>query len=162
MPEGQIQDRLPRNPVAPTPPPGIAAPPVAAPAPPTPAAAAPSGDHLKESKNSEGLVLLFGDADMIYDGLCLEKDPFGGIRETNGNLSMMLGAIELYSGGGDLISVRNRASTTRPFTTMEKKKAQVEEQFRPQMSKLWRTRRSHSRAVQPARQVRQKDPARHH
>lgn len=133
---GGPQDEAKPAPVAPTPPPGIAAPPVAAPAPPTPAAAAPSGDHLKESKNSEGLVLLFGDADMIYDGLCLEKDPFGGIRETNGNLSMMLGAIELYSGGGDLISVRNRASTTRPFTTMEKKKAQVEEQFRPQMSKL--------------------------
>ena len=73
---------------------------------------------------------------MIYDGLCLEKDPFGGIHESNGNLPMLLGAIELYSGGGDLISVRNRASTTRPFITMEKKKAAVEEQFRPQMSKL--------------------------
>ena len=132
----------PAAPAAPTPPPGIAAPAApapaapAAPAPATPAPAAPSGDHLKESKNNEGLVLLFGDADMIYDGLCLERDPFGGIRETNGNLSMLLGAIELYSGGGDLISVRNRASTTRPFTTMEKKKAAVEEQFRPQMSKL--------------------------
>jgi len=32
--------------------------------------------------------------------------------------------------------VRNRASTTRPFTTMQKKKSQVEDQFRPQMAKL--------------------------
>lgn len=100
------------------------------------APAAPKVDYLKESKSTDGVVLLFGDADMIYDGLCLEKDPFGGIHESNGNLPMLLGAIELYSGGGDLISVRNRASTTRPFTTMEKKKNQVEEQFRPQMSKL--------------------------
>lgn len=126
----------------PAPAPAPAAPaPVAIPAPAKPAAApapaaAPKADFLKESKNSDGIVLLFGDADMIYDGLCLEKDPFGGVHESNGNLPLLLGAIELLSGGGDLISVRNRASTTRPFTTMEKKKANVEEQFRPQMSKL--------------------------
>lgn len=114
---------------------GAAPAPAAAPAAPK-ADDKPKADYLKESKNNDGIVLLFGDADMIYDGLCLEKDPFGGVHESNGNLPMLLGAIELFSGGGDLISVRNRASTTRPFTTMEKKKAAVEEQFRPQMSKL--------------------------
>lgn len=132
-----------------TPPPGIAAPapaappiiatpagaPAAVPAPAAPAAAKDS-NSLKESKNSDAVVLLFSDADMIYDGLCLERDPFGGVRESNGNLPLMLSAIELLSGGGDLISVRNRASTTRPFTTMQKKKSQVEDQFRPQMAKL--------------------------
>lgn len=121
-------------PAAPTPPPGIAAPaPTAAPAPP---AAAPKADFLKESANGDAVVLLFSDADMIYDGLCLQRDAFGGVQESNGNLSMMLSAIELMSGGGDLIAVRNRASTTRPFTTMQKKKSQVEDQFRPQMAKL--------------------------
>jgi ABC-type uncharacterized transport system involved in gliding motility auxiliary subunit len=112
-----------------------AATPATAAAPAATAPAAPKADYLKESK-ADGMVLLFGDADMIYDGLCLEKDPFGGVHESNGNLPLLLGAIELYSGGGDLIAVRNRASTTRPFTTMEKKKSQVEDQFRPQMSKL--------------------------
>lgn len=73
---------------------------------------------------------------MIYDGLCLERDPFGGVRESNGNLPLMLSAIEVMSGGGDLISVRNRASTTRPFTTMQKKKSQVEDQYRPKMNEL--------------------------
>jgi len=115
-----------------TPPPGIAAP---APAP-AAAPAAPKVDFLKESKNGDAVVLLFSDADMIYDSLCLQRDAFGGVSESNGNLSMMLSAIELMSGGGDLIAVRNRASTTRPFTTMQKKKSQVEDQFRPQMSKL--------------------------
>lgn len=116
------------TPVAP--PPGIAAPAPAA----TPAA--PKADFLKESASGDAVVLLFADADMIYDGLCLQRDAFGGVQESNGNLSMMLSAIELMSGGGDLIAVRNRASTTRPFTTMQKKKSQVEDQFRPQMAKL--------------------------
>ena len=93
-------------------------------------------NQLKESKDDKGSVLLIGDADMIYDGLCLQRDAFGGVHESNGNLSMFLSAIELLSGGGDLIAVRNRASTTRPFTTMQKKKSQVEDSYRPQMSKL--------------------------
>lgn len=119
----------------------IKAAPEAAPAPapaatPAAAPAAAKDSYLKESKGNDGVVLLFSDADMIYDGLCLERDPFGGVRESNGNLPLMLSAIELLSGGGDLISVRNRASTTRPFTRMQEKKSKVEEEFRPQMAKL--------------------------
>ena len=141
---GGAQDEAKPAAAAPAPAPApVAAAPAAAPAPAAPApAAAPStpaaakDSYLKESKNKDAVVLLFSDADMIYDGLCLERDPFGGVRESNGNLPMMLSAIELLSGGGDLISVRNRASTTRPFTTMQKKKSQVEDGFRPQMTKL--------------------------
>jgi ABC-type uncharacterized transport system involved in gliding motility auxiliary subunit len=124
---------------APLVPPSPLATPVA-PAAPAPAAApankSSDPNQLKESKNDNGTVLLIGDADMIYDGLCLQRDAFGGVHESNGNLSMLLSAIELLSGGGDLIAVRNRASTTRPFTTMQKKKSQVEDSYRPQMSKL--------------------------
>lgn len=121
--------------VPPAPAPVVTTTPAPAPAPAvTPAPA--SGSALKESKNGDAVILLFSDADMIYDGLCLERDPFGGVRESNGNLPLMLSAIEVMSGGGDLISVRNRASTTRPFTTMQKKKSQVEDQYRPKMNEL--------------------------
>ncbi len=131
------------------PPPGIAAPvkaPAQAPAPkpalpamasmpPPPAPSAASGDFLKESKTDKGVVILVGDADMLYDDLYVQRTQMGMI-ETASNLSFFLGAVELLSGGGDLISVRNRATTTRPFTTMDKMKSDVESEFRPKMADL--------------------------
>lgn len=74
---------------------------------------------------------------MMYHEFYLGRDPMVGMMvERFNNLSLFLGAVELLSGGGDLISVRNRASTTRPFTTMDKKKSEVEASYRPQMAKL--------------------------
>lgn len=132
-------------PKAATPPASIAAPaPATAPAapvvpgmPPPPAPGAPSGDFLKESKPGKGAVILFADADMLYHEFYLQREPMTGMMiERASNLSLFLGAVELLSGGGDLISVRNRAATTRPFTTMDNKKSAVEAEFRPKMTEL--------------------------
>jgi ABC-type uncharacterized transport system involved in gliding motility auxiliary subunit len=91
---------------------------------------------LKESKGNPS-VLLFADSDLMYDEFYLARDQMiGAMIERSSNLSLLLGAVEAYSGGGDLISVRNRASTTRPFTTRDKKQSEVEAAFRPQMSAL--------------------------
>ena len=74
---------------------------------------------------------------MLYHEFYMARDPMVGMMvERFNNLSLFLGAVELLSGGGDLIAVRNRASTTRPFTTMDKKKNEVEAQYRPTMQKL--------------------------
>ena len=128
----------------PAPSPLVTAPPAAAPAagaplvpgmPPPPAA--PAGDFLKESKNDKGAVVLFGDADMLYHEFYLSREPMTGMMvERASNLSLFLGTVESLSGGGDLIAVRNRAATTRPFTTMDKKKSAVEADFRPKMNEL--------------------------
>ncbi len=115
-----------------------AAPAAPAPATPPPPASEPASDgSLKESASDEGAIILFADADMMYHEFYLSRDPMVGMMiERFNNLSLFLGAVELLSGGGDLISVRNRASTTRPFTTMDKKKSEVEASYRPQMAKL--------------------------
>lgn len=124
-----------------SPPPLISNTPAPAPAPtPLPgmpaAPAAGSGDSLKES-NGKGAVILFGDADMLYHEFYLQREPMTGMMiERASNLSLFLGAVELLSGGGDLIAVRNRAATTRPFTTLDKKKSEVEAEFRPKMTEL--------------------------
>ncbi len=137
----------PAKPAAPAAPPASIAAPSPAPAapaapsipgmPPPPAPGAPSGDFLKESKPGKGAVILFADADMLYHEFYLNREPMTGMMiERASNLSLFLGAIETLSGGGDLISVRNRAATTRPFTTMDKKKSAVEAEFRPKMTEL--------------------------
>ena len=134
----------PAQPAPAAPPAGIAAKPApAAPASPVPgmpppsAPATPPADFLKESKTGKGAIILFADADMLYHEFYLNREPMTGMMiERASNLSLFLGAVELLSGGGDLISVRNRAATTRPFTTMDKKKSAVEAEFRPKMTEL--------------------------
>jgi len=92
---------------------------------------------VKESVNNEGMVVLFSDADMLYDAFCVQQDPMtGGLIATNSNLPLMLNAIEVLSGGGDLLKVRSRASTQRPFTKMDELRENVERGYRPKLKGL--------------------------
>jgi ABC-type uncharacterized transport system involved in gliding motility auxiliary subunit len=47
---------------------------------------------------------------------------------------MFLNTVEILSGGGDLLQVRSRASTRRPFTKMDELRENVEKQFRPSLT----------------------------
>ena len=102
-------------------------------APATPApAASPADGTILESTNTEGSVVLFSDADMMYDAFCVQQDPMtGGLVATNSNLPLILNSVEILSGGGDLLQVRSRASTQRPFTKMDELREDVEKDFRP-------------------------------
>jgi ABC-type uncharacterized transport system involved in gliding motility auxiliary subunit len=114
--------------VAPAP---IAAAPAAAPAP------KKDDGSLKESVNGEGAVVLFSDVDMLYDAFCVQQDPMtGSLVSRTGNLPMILNAVEVLSGGGDLLQVRNRKSAVRPFTKLKEMREKVESGFRPQLMAL--------------------------
>lgn len=98
-------------------------------------------NSLKESKDSERNVILFSDADMIYDAFCLRQGDLGvGLITSGGNLPMVLNAVEVLAGGGDLIQVRNRKSPIRPFTKLKEMRETVEEKYRPQLIKLEKER----------------------
>jgi ABC-type uncharacterized transport system involved in gliding motility auxiliary subunit len=143
------------EPVAASAPVAPAAPAVEATAPAAPAAAAPAGeekkdsapaapakpalppDHVAESKGDSSAVMLFSDADMFYDAFCLSQDQMTGtLVAINSNLPMFLNAIELLSGGGDLLAVRSRASTQRPFVKLDEMREKVEVEFRPKLQSL--------------------------
>jgi ABC-type uncharacterized transport system involved in gliding motility auxiliary subunit len=114
--------------------------PVATPAPaPAPAEPAkkdePKVEYLKESTNSEGLVFVFSDVDMIYDAFCFQQTPLG-VSMSNSNVPMLLNMVELVSGGADLIAVRSRGSTKRKFGKFEEMKSKVEADYRPRIEKL--------------------------
>ena len=107
-----------------------------APAPAAPPAPKDDGS-LKESSNNEGAVILFSDVDMAYDAFCVQQDPMTGMLVSRtGNLPMILNAIEVLSGGGDLLQVRNRKSAVRPFSTLKEMREKVENRFRPQLMSL--------------------------
>ncbi|HBJ84019.1 MAG TPA: hypothetical protein DDZ88_09160 [Verrucomicrobiales bacterium] len=113
--------------------------PATAPAAPAAAPAVEKKDDgsLKESANSEGVVILFSDADMLYDAFCVQQDPMTGMLVSRtGNLPLLLNAVEVLSGGGDLLQVRNRKSAVRPFSTLKEMREKVESRYRPQLMAL--------------------------
>ncbi len=155
---GGAQDEPKSGPVSVTTPPvSVTTAPVAAPAGSapvaaavaTPAAAAPApvatnkeepkkdDGSLKESANSEGIVILFSDVDMLYDAFCVQQDPMTGMLVSRtGNLPLILNAVEVLAGGGDLLQVRNRKSAVRPFSTLKEMREKVESRYRPQLMTL--------------------------
>lgn len=94
-------------------------------------------DSILESQNDEGVVILFSDVDMLYDAFCVSRDQLTGMLiPTNSNIPMFLNAVEVLSGGGDLLAVRSRASTQRPFKKLDEMREEVEKDFRPKLQAL--------------------------
>jgi ABC-type uncharacterized transport system involved in gliding motility auxiliary subunit len=109
-------------------------------------------DSIKESKDSESSVILFSDADMLYDAFCLRQGDLGvGLITNGGNLPMVLNAVELLAGGGDLVQVRNRKAPVRPFTKLKEMRESVEEKYRPQLVKLEKERQDLADKLSKAR-----------
>ena len=152
-----------------TPPVSVTTAPVAAPAPaaaPATAPAAPAApaaadakkseakkdDSLKESKDSERNVIVFADSDMLYDAFCLRQGDLGvGLVANGGNLPMLLNAVEILVGGGDLIDVRNRKSPIRPFSKLKEMRKLVEDQYRPKLISLEAERQKIAEQLSQAR-----------
>lgn len=95
-------------------------------------------DSLKETKQ-DNVVILVGDADMMYDSVALRQiqSPFGAMSmPNNGNLNFVQNAVEQLTGDSNLIAVRSRAIQNRPFTLVKKMQAEAEENYRSKIKEL--------------------------
>ncbi len=95
-------------------------------------------EGLKESK-TDGVVILVGDSDMLYDAFCVRVQEFFGqklVSPFNGNLGFLQNAVEQLAGDSNLIGVRSRAVQNRPFTLVKKIQAQAEESYRSKIKQL--------------------------
>jgi ABC-type uncharacterized transport system involved in gliding motility auxiliary subunit len=91
---------------------------------------------LKESRD-EGVVVLVGDSDMIFDNFCVEKNElFGFYRPLNGNLNLFQNIVEQLGGDSRLIGVRSRATLERPFTVVQQKRTEAQGRYRDEISRL--------------------------
>ncbi len=94
-------------------------------------------DHVAESSGADSAVVLFSDADMFYDAFGLSQDQLTGMLVAiNSNIPLFLNTVEMLSGGGDLLAVRSRASTQRPFIKLDEMREKVEVEFRPKLQAL--------------------------
>src|SRR6195256_2255536 len=101
---------------------------------------APGQTDLKESARPLSL-LVFADTDLLSDYLWVREQNFFGQRLTQAwasNGDLVQNALDNLAGSTDLISVRGRASFTRPFERVEKLRRAADDRFRAKEQELER------------------------
>jgi ABC-type uncharacterized transport system involved in gliding motility auxiliary subunit len=119
---------------------------------------AKTGEALKESKE-DGVVLLVGDTDLIYDRYCVDVQNFFGqtiVVPFNGNLTFFQGLVEQLSGDSNLIQVRSRASVSRPFTLVKQMQAQASARYQAEISALEKSLQETQRRLSELQQNKEK------
>ncbi len=94
---------------------------------------------LSESKDANGQILLVADTDILSDRLWVQIRPFFGQKVMNAfanNGDFAVNALDNLAGSSDLISIRGRATSQRPFTTVESIKRNADERFRAKEQEL--------------------------
>jgi ABC-type uncharacterized transport system involved in gliding motility auxiliary subunit len=105
---------------------------------------APDGDtssasHLAESGESGISVLLFADTDLLTDRLWVQKQPFLGqnlVTAFADNGTLVVNAVDNMMGNRDLISIRTRASSGRPFDRVSELRVEAERSYRATEERL--------------------------
>jgi ABC-type uncharacterized transport system involved in gliding motility auxiliary subunit len=95
--------------------------------------------HLAESPDSGINVLLFADTDVLTDRLWVQKQPFLGqevVTAFADNGSMAVNAVDNMLGNSDLISIRTRASSGRPFQRVDEIRLAAEKSYRATEERL--------------------------
>lgn len=94
--------------------------------------------HLAESEMPVNVVLI-ADADFLANRLWAQVQNFFGQRIATpfaGNGDLVVNALDNLSGSGDLISIRGRATFTRPFTKVDELRRTAEGRFRDTEQRL--------------------------
>ncbi len=88
-------------------------------------------EHLNES-TKDLQVILVSDADNLYDNFWAQSQNLGGQRiivQTSANASFLINALDNLAGSSDLIGLRSRERSERPFLVVEKLRRQAEQKF---------------------------------
>ena len=87
-----------------------------------------TNDVSKALAEGKGAVMLVADTDFLADDFCVRiiKTPFGQIPQLiNENLTLFANVIEQFAGNEDLIGVRSRGASDRPFTKVNELEAEA-------------------------------------
>jgi len=98
-----------------------------------------SASHLEESGESGISVMLFADTDLLTDRLWVQKQPFLGqnlVTAFADNGTLVVNAVDNMMGNRDLISIRTRASSGRPFDRVSELQVEAERSYRATEERL--------------------------
>ena len=93
-----------------------------------------SADHISKAREKVNIVVV-GDVDMLTDRMWVNVQNFLGqpiydAWASNGDF--FINAVDNLLGSSDLISVRGRATATKPFTRVDALRREADDQFRVQ------------------------------
>jgi ABC-type uncharacterized transport system involved in gliding motility auxiliary subunit len=105
-----------------------------APAPATP----PTAPALKESSGNSTLLVV-ADTDWLFDDYSVRRFNFLGVQAAeplNDNLAFASNSLEFLGGSQDLISIRGKGSSMRPFTVVREMEVDAQRRYQEQLSAL--------------------------
>jgi ABC-type uncharacterized transport system involved in gliding motility auxiliary subunit len=99
---------------------------------------AKSADALKESKGTSTLFVI-ADTDWLFDDYSVQKMNFFGqtaAQPINDNLAFAANTIEFLGGSQDLISIRGKGTSLRPFEVVRKMQVDAQKQYQAKLTAL--------------------------
>ncbi|MDY0132455.1 MAG: Gldg family protein [Desulforegulaceae bacterium] len=90
-----------------------------------------SGKFSKDNE-AKGTLVLISDTDFLFDQFYMQKQNFLGFEMANmfnDNLNFFLNCVELMCGEPELIEIRSRQSTSRPFTKVKELEDKAKEKW---------------------------------
>lgn len=93
--------------------------------------ASATGAHLAQA-STDGNVILVADVDMLANDFCVQEMNFLGysaFQPINDNVSLMANMADQVAGSSDLMGIRCRGRTFRPFTRVLELQAQAQERW---------------------------------
>jgi ABC-type uncharacterized transport system involved in gliding motility auxiliary subunit len=101
-------------------------------------AAPPTTPALKESSGSSTLLVV-ADTDWLFDDYSVRRFNFLGVQAAeplNDNLAFASNSLEFLGGSQDLISIRGKGSSMRPFTVVRQMEVDAQRRYQEQLSAL--------------------------
>ncbi|WP_414662036.1 GldG family protein [Horticoccus sp. 23ND18S-11] len=98
----------------------------------------PKGESLKESKGTSTLFVI-ADTDWLFDDYSVRKFNFFGqtaAEPFNDNLAFAANTVEFLGGSQDLISIRGKGTSLRPFDVVRKMEAAAQKQYQTKLTEL--------------------------
>lgn len=85
-------------------------------------------------------VLVVADCDLLADRFWTQELSLGGLRlgqqKFSDNADLLIGAVDAFTGSGDLLTLRSRGAFTRPFTRVEAMRKEAEQRYRAKEQEL--------------------------
>ncbi len=100
---------------------------------------ATGSEHQSESGENGINVVVFADTDILTDRLWVQKQPFLGqnlVTSFADNGNIIVNSVDNLLGDKDLISIRTRASSGRPFDRVNELQLQAEREYRATEERL--------------------------
>ncbi len=102
------------------------------------AAEAPPAPSLKESRTTSVLIVV-ADTDWMFDEYSVQKFEFMGqaaAKPFDDNLAFAANSLDFLAGSRDLISIRGKGNSVRPFTVVKKMESDAAEKYKEKLTAL--------------------------